>query len=152
MKFRLIVVFLLCWSVVKAQKPGDNITPSRLKAAEDVLTASGAGEQMKENIATMIKQASDNVPDEKKARFNEIMSTFMNKYMNWDLLKDQMAALYAQEFTEKELKDLTSFYLSPLGKKLNQKQPLLFQKVGTTWPASCTKSPGRTAANDAGSI
>lgn len=128
MKFKLLIIFLFFFSVVKAQNTNNDITPAHLKAAEDVLTASGAGEQMKENIATLIKQASDNVPDEKKAKFNEIMGAFMNKYMNWELLKDQMAALYAQEFTEKELKDLTAFYLSPLGKKLNKKQPLLFQK------------------------
>ena len=104
------------------------ITPSRLKAAEDVLTASGAGSQMKENTLAMITQASANVPEDKKPKFIQIMNAFMTKYMNWDLMKDQMAAMYAQEFTEKELKDLAVFYRSPLGIKLNQKQPVLFQK------------------------
>ncbi|MDB5287896.1 MAG: hypothetical protein JWR05_2845 [Mucilaginibacter sp.] len=128
MKFRLIIAFLLFCSVVKAQTANVNITPAHLKAAEDVLIASGAGTQMKESISVMIKQASANVPDDKKAKFTEIMGAFINKYMNWDLIKDQMAVLYAQQFTEKELKELTAFYLSPLGKKLNQKQPALFQK------------------------
>lgn len=128
MKIRLIIAFLLFCSVVKAQTANVSITPAHLKAAEDVLIASGAGSQMKQNITAMIKQASANVPDDKKAKFTEIMGIFMNKYLNWELLKDQMAALYAQQFTEKELKDLTVFYLSPLGKKLNEKQPTLFQK------------------------
>jgi hypothetical protein len=128
MKFRLIIAFLLFCSVVKAQTANVNITPAHLKAAEDVLIASGAGTQMKENLSVMIKQASANVPDDKKAKFTEIMGTFINKYMNWDIIKDQMAVLYTQQFTEKELKELTAFYLSPLGKKLNQKQPALFQK------------------------
>jgi len=128
MKFRLIIAFLFFCSIARAQTANVIITPAHLKAAEDVLIASGAGTQMKQNISTMVKQASANVPDDKKAKFTEIMNTFLTKYLNWDLLKDQIAALYAQQFTEKELKDLTVFYLSPLGKKLNEKQPALFQK------------------------
>jgi hypothetical protein len=127
MKFKLLIIALLICGAVKAQTT-TAITPSHLKAAEDVLLASGAGAQMKENMSAMIKQASANIPEDKKPKFVEIMNTFMGKYMNWDSIKDQMAALYAQEFTEKELKDLSVFYRSPLGTKLNQKQPVLFQK------------------------
>lgn len=126
MKYKYLFIALLICGAVKAQTPA--ITPAHLKAAEDVLTASGAGSQLKENTLAMIKQASANVPEDKKPKFIEIMNSFMNKYMNWELIKDQMAALYAQEFTEKELKDLAVFYRSPLGIKLNQKQPVLFQK------------------------
>jgi hypothetical protein len=122
------LAFLICLAL-KAQTPATaTITPAHVKAAEDLLIASGAGELLKANISTMVKQASANVPDDKKAKFTEIVTAFMNKYMNWDMLKDQMAAMYAQEFTLKELKDLAAFYQSPLGKKLNLKQPVLFQK------------------------
>lgn len=126
MKYKFLFIALLICGAVKAQTPA--ITPSHLKAAEDVLVAAGAGAQMKENMSAMITQASANIPADKKPKFVEIMNTFMGKYMSWDLMKDQMAALYAQEFTEKELKDLAAFYRSPLGIKLNQKQPALFQK------------------------
>jgi hypothetical protein len=126
MKFRLIIAFLLFCSIAKAQT--STITPAHLKAAEDVLVSSGASAQLKGNITTMINQSSANVPADKKEKFIEVMNTFMAKYLNWDLIKDQMAAMYAQEFTEKELKDLSVFYKSPLGKKLNEKQPVLFQK------------------------
>ncbi|MCO5936850.1 DUF2059 domain-containing protein [Mucilaginibacter sp. RB4R14] len=126
MKYKFLIIALLICGAVKAQTLA--ITPSHLKAAEDVLLASGAGKQLKENMSAMVTQASANVPEDKKPKFIEIMNTFMGKYMNWDLIKDQMAALYVQEFTEKELKDLATFYRSPLGTKLNQKQPALFQK------------------------
>ncbi|MGY4538800.1 hypothetical protein ACVW0P_003223 [Mucilaginibacter sp. UYNi724] len=126
MKYRFLIIALLICGALKAQTTA--ISPSRLKAAEDVLVASGAGNQLKENMSAMVTQASANVPEDKKPKFIEIMNTFMSKYMNWDLMKDQMAAIYAQEFSEKELKDLATFYRSPLGVKLNQKQPALFQK------------------------
>jgi hypothetical protein len=127
MKYKFLIIALFICVTAKAQTTL-NVTPAHLKAAEDVLVASGAGSQMKDNMQAMIKQASANVPEDKKPKFIEIMNTFMGKYMNWDLMKDQMAAMYAQEFTEKELKDLAIFYRSPLGIKLNQKQPVLFQK------------------------
>src|SRR5437764_6151806 len=38
-----------------------------------------------------------------------------------------MAAIYANEFTEQELKDLVTFYKSPLGKKLLATEPRAIQ-------------------------
>jgi hypothetical protein len=126
MKFKIIIALLLFCAAAKAQTA--TITPAHLKAAEDALVASGAGTQLQTNISSMLKQASANVPADKRPKFIEVMNSFLAKYMNWDILTDQLAAMYAKEFTEKELKELTVFYQSPLGKKLNEKQPILFQK------------------------
>ena len=38
-----------------------------------------------------------------------------------------MAKIYACEFTEQELKDLVTFYKSPLGQKLLAQEPKAFQ-------------------------
>ena len=38
-----------------------------------------------------------------------------------------MAQIYANEFTEQELKDLVTFYKSPLGKKLLDAEPRAIQ-------------------------
>jgi hypothetical protein len=38
-------------------------------------------------------------------------------------LSGQVAKIYAEHFTEQELKDLLAFYKSPLGKKLLTEQP-----------------------------
>jgi len=38
-----------------------------------------------------------------------------------------MATVYANEFTEQELKDLVAFYKSPLGKKLLASEPRAIQ-------------------------
>jgi hypothetical protein len=128
MRLLLILALLLFCSVTKAQTATTLITPAHLKAAEDMLSSSGAGDQMRANMDAMIKSAAVNAPEDKRSKFTEVMNTFMTKYLNWEILKDQLSAIYAQEFTEKELKDLTTFYLSPLGKKLNQKQPGLMLK------------------------
>ena len=128
MRLKFTLVLLLFCAGVKAQTSITAITPSHLKAAEDMLTASGAGDQMRANMDAMIKAAAENAPEDKRTKFTEVMRSFMSKYLDWEILKDQLEAIYAQEFTEKELKELTVFYLSPLGKKLNQKQPALILK------------------------
>ena len=38
-------------------------------------------------------------------------------------LKDEIAKLYAARFTEAELKEMLTFFKSPLGKKLLQEEP-----------------------------
>jgi hypothetical protein len=38
-------------------------------------------------------------------------------------IRDQLARLYAQHFNEQELKDIVTFYKSPLGKKLIDEEP-----------------------------
>ncbi|HWV51793.1 DUF2059 domain-containing protein [Pseudorhodoplanes sp.] len=40
-------------------------------------------------------------------------------------IRDQLARLYAQHFNEQELKDILTFYKSPLGKKMNEEEPKL---------------------------
>jgi uncharacterized protein len=40
---------------------------------------------------------------------------------------DGMAQIYANEFTEQELKDLVTFYKSPLGQKLLSNEPRAIQ-------------------------
>ncbi len=51
------------------------------------------------------------------------MKAFLNKYMSWASLKDDMAKLYMAEFSESEINELITFYQTPVGKKTVQKMP-----------------------------
>ncbi len=48
--------------------------------------------------------------------------------LKWETLEPQFAQMYADAFTEPELKQLIEFYKSPVGQKLIEKQPDLSQK------------------------
>ena len=52
----------------------------------------------------------------------EGMSTRLNEIL------DQIAALYARNFTVDELRELTAFYRGPVGQKFVQKQSLILQE------------------------
>ena len=62
------------------------------------------------------------------APYQAQMKTFLNKYMSWASLKDDMAKIYMAEFTENELNELNKFYQTPLGKKTVQKMPGMMAK------------------------
>ena len=62
------------------------------------------------------------------APYQAQMKTFLNKYMSWASMKEDMAKLYMAEFTESEVNELNKFYQTPLGKKTVQKMPALMAK------------------------
>jgi len=57
------------------------------------------------------------------------MTAFMNKYLPADGFRESSVKMYAEMFTEAELKQLIDFYNSPLGKKVISKIPELMQNL-----------------------
>jgi len=104
------------------------IKPSKLKAAEDLISASNIESQMSSMYANIINAFSAQIPEEKKAKYKTVMLNFLSKYMSFADLKQDMTRIYAEEFTEAELKEITRFYLTPAGKKTIEKLPVLRQK------------------------
>jgi uncharacterized protein len=45
--------------------------------------------------------------------------------VNWESIKEDTITAYIHAFTEPELKKLTEFYKTPIGKKANEKMPQL---------------------------
>ncbi len=118
---------LLSASLAQAQTTAA-IKPSQLKAAEDLIAASNVESQMSAMYANMVTAASSQIPEDQKAKFKTIMLNFLSKYMSFADLKQQMARIYTEEFTEAELKEITRFYLTPVGKKTIERLPALQQK------------------------
>lgn len=55
----------------------------------------------------------------------EILQKFLTKYLSWASVRQETISAYTHEFTETELKQLTEFYTTPLGKKVHEKMPQL---------------------------
>ena len=96
---------------------------SHRKAAENLLlvmdipqSLSTLAEQVLEG---QLKQHPQLIPH------RDIMQRFLHKYLHWASLKEETITVYTQEFTEKELKQLTAFYKTPVGKKASEKMPQL---------------------------
>jgi len=50
---------------------------------------------------------------------------FFKKYMGWDALKEEMAKVYAKNYTAKELGEIIAFYKTEVGQKTVQLMPQL---------------------------
>lgn len=71
------------------------------------------------------RQTTDNAQLKK---YEPVLREFMSRYLTWSAMSASMTALYAREFTEKELKDITSFCVTPAGRKTITRMPALLQE------------------------
>lgn len=94
---------------------------SHLQAAERLLDNMNMQETLDKTIDATLDAQLSQMPQMKN--LEGVMRDFFTKYMNYDALKNDYAALYTKHYTEKELVDLLAFYQTPLGKKLVETMP-----------------------------
>ncbi len=69
----------------------------------------------------------EKLPDKVNAMREKIMEMFRRQFA-WENLKNDYIKIYAEIFTEQELKELVAFYKTPTGRKFAEKQPELISK------------------------
>lgn len=96
---------------------------SHKAAAEETLKAAGT----ESTLAAAIDQSLDMQikANPNMAQFRPTMKKFFDKHLSFNALKDDMIKIYVAEFTEDELKEITKFYQTPVGKKMVAKMPKL---------------------------
>jgi hypothetical protein len=62
------------------------------------------------------------------APLQQTFKEFMAKYMSWKSLESEFVTIYMQAFTEAEMKQMLTFYNTPVGKKALQQMPRLMQQ------------------------
>jgi len=112
---------------------------SRRAMAEELLNLMN----MQENIAksfAMVKQmipaqmekmkqtmGQTNMPSKVSSQTDSMMD-MMAQELSWDKMKDDYITLYAETFTEDEMKGIIAFYKSPAGQAFITKQPELMKR------------------------
>jgi hypothetical protein len=114
----LITVAWLCYPYVAL---GD--AQSHRKAAETLLLTMEVDKSLPQMTAQVVETQVQQNPQLAPQR--EILQRFLTKYLNWESVKEDTITAYTQEFTEPELKKLTEFYKTPVGKKASEKLPKL---------------------------
>jgi hypothetical protein len=118
----------LCVRPVAAQP----VDEKALAAAKELITVMRATDQIKQmlpNIMQMIKpmiiQGRADVEKDVDAMIPVLLEGMSSRVGE---LADQMATLYARNFTADEMKQMTAFYLSPVGQKFLEKMPTVAQQ------------------------
>jgi len=96
---------------------------SHRKAAENLLIVMEVDKSLPKVVEQVVETQVQQNPQ--LAAQREVLQRFLIKYVNWASVKEDTITAYTQEFTEPELKKLTEFYKTPLGKKASEKMPQL---------------------------
>lgn len=107
------------------------VSASAMQAARDLLAAKNVSQVYAGAVPNIIERAkaqllANNLNYQKD--LNEISVTIAQANAGKEKeIAEQMAKIYANDFTEQEMKDLTAFYKSPLGQKLLATEPKSIQ-------------------------
>ena len=96
---------------------------SHRKAAENLLIVMEVDKSLPKVVEQVVANHMQQNPQLAPQR--EVLQRFLNKYLNWASVREDTITAYTHEFTEPELKKLTEFYTTPVGKKANEKMPKL---------------------------
>ena len=59
---------------------------------------------------------------------SKALDAFLQKYIGWQALKDDLTDMYMRTFTEAELEQINAFYITPAGQKVITVVPQLVQQ------------------------
>lgn len=115
-------------------------TPAAMATAKELITVTGANAIFNPLIAGVVEQAKllylQQNPGLAKD-LNEISAKMRAEMApRFTELNDEVARLYAADFSEQELKDILAFYKSPTGQKMLVQQPKVIDssmKFAQTW-------------------
>jgi uncharacterized protein len=106
-------------------------SPAALAAANEILAMKNASAMYAQAVPNIVAQTKDALLRENlnyQKDLNEVAVIVAQKLAGRQSeIGEGMAKVYANEFTEQELKDLVVFYKSPLGQKLLSTEPRAIQ-------------------------
>ena len=106
-------------------------TPAALAAAREILVMKNAGAMYANAVPNLVEQTKNGLIQSNlnyQKDLGEVAIIVAKSLAGREKeIGDGMAQIYANEFTEQELKDLVTFYKSPLGTKLLATEPRAIQ-------------------------
>ena len=106
-------------------------TPAAIAAAKEILVMKNAAAMYANAVPNIVEQTKNALLQQNlnyQKDLNEVAVVVAQKLAGREKeIGDGMANVYANEFSEQELKDLLTFYKSPLGQKLLSSEPRAIQ-------------------------
>ena len=106
-------------------------TPGAIAAAKEILAMKNVGAMYQNAVPNIVQQTKDTLLSTNlnyQKDLNEVAVIVAQNLAGREKeIGEGMAKIYANEFTEQELKDLVTFYKSPLGQKVLVSEPRAIQ-------------------------
>ncbi len=129
MKIRHIFTGLLLAAVLACQAPQAAENSSHRQAVETLFRLTHMEQKINESVTSVAELQLRQDPG--LAAKQEILMAFLDKYIGWNAIRDDLAEMYMQTFTEDELKAMNAFYITPTGQKVITIVPQLVQQRNT---------------------
>ena len=118
-------------SAQQAAAPPKAASPGAIAAAKEILAMKNASAMYQNAVPNIVQQTKDTLLQTNlnyQKDLNEVAVIVAKNLAGREKeIGEGMAQIYASEFTEQELKDLVTFYKSPLGQKLLANEPRAIQ-------------------------
>jgi hypothetical protein len=115
----------------QAAPPLKQASPAAIAAAKEILAMKNAAAMYANAVPNIVQQTKDTLLQSNlnyQKDLNEVAVIVAQNLAGREKeIGDGMAQIYANEFTEQELKELVTFYKSPLGQKLLSNEPRAIQ-------------------------
>ena len=115
----------------QAAAPPKAASPGAIAAAKEILAMKNASAMYQNAVPNIVQQTKDTLLQTNlnyQKDLNEVAVIVAKDLAGREKeIGEGMAQIYASEFTEQELKDLVTFYKSPLGQKLLASEPRAIQ-------------------------
>lgn len=122
----LLGVVLALSTPAAAQETARSFTPSHMAAAREYLEAVNVQAVAATAVEAMLEQQIETNPA--MAPYRAAMLEWAREVFASDEARNAFSRLYAEEFTEADLRALTAFYRTPLGKRLADSQSALARR------------------------
>ena len=129
----LVLGLALTGAPAGAQQPqiAKEPSPAAIASAKEILAMKHAGDMYVQAVPNIVQQAKDRILQSNlnyQKDLNEVAAIIAQKLAGKQQeIGEGMAKIYASVFTEQELKDLVTFYKTPLGQKLLATEPTAIQ-------------------------
>lgn len=141
----LATALVLAPAALRAQTPTASTSAapsaSHLAAADQLLEVTRTRELMRTTADRILQYQIAQSPE--LGQFSEIIRKFYTETMDWTVLGPQYARLYADNFSEPELREMAAFYRTPLGAKMLNKLPDVMMQSNTIIEARLQESMPR---------
>ncbi|MCK5161159.1 MAG: DUF2059 domain-containing protein [Candidatus Aureabacteria bacterium] len=108
-------------------QPGWADEQSHKKAVEELFVVMKTEEGISDSLDQMLQAQVEANPQNPGAM--DAARQFYFKYLGWESQKPDMTEIFMKTFNEEEIRELISFYKTPVGQKLIDKMPEVSAKV-----------------------
>lgn len=118
-----LALLLLLHVPVRAQESVDD---SHQAAAAELVDLLKLEENTAASVDVMMETMIAQNPQFEELR--DVFEEFFDEYFRWENLRPEYVRLYAEAYTEAEIRELIAFYRTPVGRKSVDLMPMLMQR------------------------